>query len=117
MKELKKLVLNGQEYSLPYMTVAQMEAAEHGDDLYICTSHTAAQLQQALQDGRPVLAILRNQGTGVCQQHFFFMDDRRLVVGDALADGGWQHVPGSAGYYLDGDAGNREPTNEVWIMY
>lgn len=117
MKELKKLVLNGQEYLLPFMTLARMEALDDGDEQYICSSHTAAQLLQALESGWPVLALMHNQGTGASKQMFFFTDGRRLVAGDALGDGGWQHVPGQRSYYADGDADNRSCNNELFIMY
>ena len=98
-------------------TLARMEAQDDSDELYACSSHTAAQLLQKLESGWPVLALMYNQGTGASKQMFFFTDGRRLVAGDALGDGGWQHVPGQRSYYVDGDAANRTCNNELFAMY
>ena len=86
-------------------------------EIYMCPTHTAQELMNQINNGNTVIGVLRDQATGTSKSFFCFTDGNRMVVGDFFQDGGWQHCVGQGSFYDDGDSGNRECCNELWIAY
>ena len=102
----------------PFVATAVFDSADDSGELFTCSTHTARELIQMINNGIPLIGLLLDQTRGTSKSFFCFTEgDWRIVVGDAIMDGGWQHCVGQSSFYADGNVDNPVIHNELWAAY